>query len=118
MNTDFRISIGFSTNIKIKRIIRRHGEGAILALLKLWEFAALHRPRGILHGMTKLDILDVSEWRGDEEFVDTLIEVGLLDEADGAYKIHDWKDHNSYAFHAPERSESARKAAEAKWGKK
>ncbi len=116
MNTDFRIKVGFFGHHKTRKLKRRHGDAAVLAFLRLLEFTAQYRPRGVLYKMDKEDILDVSGWQGDTEFVDTLEELVFIEKAGHWYEIHDWKEHNGYAFHADDRSEKARQAAEKRWG--
>lgn len=116
MADDFRLKVGFFSHPKTRKLRRRHGDAALICLMRLWEFAAIHRPKGTLHDMTREDVVDVSGWHGDGEFVDSLVEFGLLD-VDEWYKIHDWREHNGYVYFSEERSQSARKAAEAKWRK-
>lgn len=118
MNTDFRIGVDFFNHPKIKRLKRRHGDTAVLCLLKLWAFTAIHRCEGRLYEMEKEDILDACEWPGDVEYVDSLHDFKLLDKDAHWYSIHNWKKHNSWAIGANKRSEKARVAAERRWGLK
>jgi hypothetical protein len=46
-----------------------------------------------------------------------LLDLKFLDYEDNVYSIHDWQEHNGYAFFARERSLKAKKAAEARWHK-
>jgi len=115
MNEDFRLKVSFFTHPKTRRLRRRHGDAAIVCLLRLWAFATQHRYKGVLYDMDENDIIDVSEWHGDGEFVDSLVEFGFLERGDEWFELHDWRDHNGWAFHADSRQESARKAAEQRW---
>lgn len=118
MTDDIRLHIGFFTHPKTKKLRRRHGETAVICLLRLWMFAAQHRSKGVLHNMQRDDIVDAAEWLGDAEFVDSLREFGFLDHDGEWFVLHDWRDHNGYAYFAEERSRKAREAAEARWNKK
>lgn len=117
MNTDFRVSIGFFDHLKTRRLRRKFGADGIYSLLRLWCFAATNYPDGLFPVDDAEIITEIIEWRGDPEaFWQALIQIGFIDNAEdkSAFLIHDWKEHNGYAAHAKERSESARKAACAK----
>jgi len=118
MPSDFRLKIGFLSHPKTRKLSRRHGDSAVICLIRLWEFAALHRTKGVLYDMNKDDIVDASGWRGDNEFVDSLIEFALLDQGEEWLEIHDWREHNGYVYFAEERVKSAREAANQRWSKK
>lgn len=117
MNKDIRINVGFFQHHKTKKLIYKLDHKGVTALLSLWTYAAQNKPKGTLTNMDKIDISLASCWEGDEnKFVDTLVDIGFLEDNDGTYSIHDWEKNNPYAFHADERSEHARKAARARWG--
>jgi hypothetical protein len=66
-------------------------------LCSLWTWALRMAPDGDLSGFDKEDIEIGSEWEGKiGAFVDGCISVGLIDEIDDGYHIHDWM---SYARH-------------------
>lgn len=115
MNTDFRITIGFFQHPKTKKLKRRHGAEGVLALVKLWEFTAIHRPQGSLYEMDKDDILDAVGYPGDTEFVDSLEQLGFINKVGHWYEVNDWLKHNQWAAGAEKRSEKARRAAEKRW---
>lgn len=119
MNTDFRISVTCARHPKIRKLIRRLGYEAFFSLTCLWAFAAAHKPNGDLNGMDSEDIELAAEWSGEPgTFVIALIELRLLDVDDaGNMNIHDWRDHNGYAFYADARTAKAQKAASARWNK-
>jgi hypothetical protein len=82
-------------------------------------YTAQYRPDGKLTDMTPADIELVSEWPGDKgKYFDTLVETGLIDEKNGTYCVHDWKEHNPWAANAPQRTKAAKKAITARWEKK
>lgn len=115
MNTDFRIAVGFFQHPKTKKLKRRHGAEGVLALIRLWEFMAIHRPAGTLYEMDKDDILDASGYPGDTEFVNSLEQLGFLRISGHWYEINGWLEHNQWAAGAEKRSEKARRAAEKRW---
>jgi hypothetical protein len=109
MATDARIATGLPTHPKTKKLIRRHGDGAAWRLICLFLWVASNRSDGDLTGMTNEDIELAADWQGDEgEFVAALVEVGFLDGEDGAYVIHDWAEHNPWAFGSEARSQKAK----------
>lgn len=117
MNTDFRITIDAFDHPKIVKLQRLCGEHGVLCLFKLWAFTARYHPRGDLSNMTDEDIEIAAKWNGKPGvFFSALIKYRMLDEMLGAYSVHDWEEHNAYAFHAPERSQKARNAAKVRWG--
>ena len=52
MTSDYRIKIGFFRHYKTRKLEKCLGETGVLALLKLWEYAAEFRPDGDLSGMS------------------------------------------------------------------
>jgi len=115
---DLRISFGLLDHPKKIKLQRRCGNESFENLIRLWMFVAQTKPRGILDGMDIEDIEIASGWGGDSGiFAKALIDVGLLAIVNDIYSIKDWREHNGYAYHAPERTEKARKAAEKRWGK-
>ena len=118
MNKDFRVSITIATHHKTKKLMRRLGDRSFYNLIRLWAYTAANKPDGKLLGMTEEDIEIACDWNGQcSKFVLALLELKFITKQDGVYFIHDWEEHNGYAFHAKERSEKARKAANTKWEK-
>jgi hypothetical protein len=121
MNTDIRLSVGFWQHPKTKKTVKRLGLEGIRSLQVLWLWAAVNRPDGVLSGMDWEDIELAADWQGDER---TFFECCLgtegasmwIDEDECGYILHDWADHNPWQAEAEARSESARKAAKARWG--
>lgn len=114
---DFRVKASFFTHPKTRKLQRQHGDKGLVSLMKLWAYARVHRSRGILHDMDGEDIAIVCDWSdgGDQELVNTLLELGFLEVEGGEYALHGWREHNHWSYMADERSESARKAAETRW---
>jgi len=114
---DLRISFGILDHPKKIKLQRRCGNESFENLLRLWIFVAQTKPRGRLDGMDTEDIEIASGWNGEPGFfTQSMIDVGFLILIDSVYHIKDWKDHNGYAYHAPERAKKARMAAEKRWG--
>lgn len=88
--------------------------------MDLWLNTAQNRPKGILIGMNETDIALDAQWPGDPtQFCKALIDVGFLEKGkDGMYSIHDWKEHQRYAYFSEERSKIARDAAQKRWEKR
>lgn len=117
MNTDFRISVSATSHPKILKLMRRCGDIAFFNLIKLWTFVAQNKPDGDLTGMDVDDIEIAAGWNGEcSTFYRALLDLCLLDATEEGLFVHDWQDHNSFAAFAKERSEKAKRAAEARWG--
>ena len=111
MNTDYRITTDALDHPKLVKLQRMCGEQGIICLLRLWGFTARYHPKGILNNMNGEDIEIASHWTGEPGmFFENLIDLKLVDKKGSSYLIHDWKEHNSFAYYAPERSAQARHA--------
>ena len=118
MNIDIRLSLEFFDHPKTKKLRKRLGIEGVMALLKLWTWTAGNRPGGILTGLDAEAVELAADWDGEEgAFVAELLALRLLDEDDSVFSIHDWEEHQAYASKSEERSNKARKAAEARWSK-
>lgn len=115
--TDFRVRWGFLDHPKTIKLKRNLGPEAVLNLIRLYEFASRQRPRGILHNMDHEDIECASQWEGEQgKFVQWLLDLRLLD-CDGEWcEIHDWEEHNPWAYYSEYRKEKAKFAAKKRWG--
>lgn len=118
MNIDIRLSLDFFDHPKSKKLKKRLGLEGVMALLKLWAWTAGNRPGGMLTGLDVEAVELAADWDGEDgTFVSTLLDLRLLDDADGTFAIHDWEDHQAYASKSEERSSKAKKAAEVRWSK-
>ena len=112
MVSDARLNIGFPHHPKTQKLKRRLGADGAWSLVCLILWTAANKSNGVLSGMTHEDIAIAAGWEGQtEEFVKALIEVGFLDQLGDSLALHDWVDHNPYAWGAAERSEKSRYAA-------
>ena len=129
MNEDIRISVAFTDHPKTVKLQRRLGAEAVICLIRLYGWVALNKPLGMLEYASSIDLAmlkksaseDIeiaAKWQGEDGiFYETLVELNLLDEKKKSVSIHDWATHNPYAFHANDRKNKAKKAAEARWNK-
>lgn len=127
MNSDIRIEIGFTCHRKTRRLIKTLGPESIVALITLWEYAAVNEPDGRLRDHSPQDIARCADWPESdaERFVQTLVEIGLLDHVKPPrgrpcgglreLKIHDWEEHQPYVVDAKKRSRAASEAARSRW---
>lgn len=119
MNSDARISVSFTGHAKTLKLKRRLGNDGLMSLITLWLYTAQNKPSGIFTNMDIEDIEIAAQWEGSPgNLVDTLVELRFIDLVGNVHIIHNWEKNNPWAFHADERSEQARKAAKARWGKK
>lgn len=118
MNPDARISTALAEHPKTKKLHKRLGAAGCWALICLFLWTARNRPEGDFAGMSDEDIELAANWCGEDgEMVAAMAAVGFIDGDAGNRRIHDWAEHNPWAFGARERSESARAAAKSRWGK-
>jgi hypothetical protein len=120
---DIRLAADFADHRKTRRLVAVSGEVAVRCLMRLWGYAARHRPRGVLERMNETDIEAEARWEGARgALVQALVEVGYLDrhatQTGQLYELHDWALWQGYRYHAPERSEQAKLAASLRWEKR
>ena len=115
MNSDIRLSVGFFDHPKIIKLERQLGLGGVVALMRLWLWAAQNRPSGALSGMDDEDIAIAARWNGEATaFKDVVTRLKLLDKVGDVYHIHDWQEHNAWQSDAENRSNASRLARMAK----
>lgn len=94
MNSDIRVSLQFFSHPKMKRLKKRLGVEAVLALMQLWAWVAANRPNGVMSGLDAEDVELAADWDGEEGvFVSTLRELRLLDATEEGFAVHDWEEH-------------------------
>lgn len=111
---DIRLATGFLDNIKVVKLRRRHGADAVLGLLRLWFYAAEHKPDGVFSHMTEEDIEIIC---GEHAFsmLGALLDLRFLDATENGYIIHDWDEMQPWITTSPARKEKAKKAAQVRW---
>ena len=113
---DIRLKVGFFDHPKTIKLKRRAGVEAVECLLRLWMYAAQYRSKGHFNGMTGEDIELAAHWSGEAgKFIAAACDVGLVDRDGDSFVLHDWAEHNPWAFHSDERSEAARDRAAKRW---
>ena len=116
---DIRLKIGWDRHPKIRRLHKLLKSDGVLSLLRMWSAVSEYYAKGILTSLDIKDIADLAGWEGDpNRYVFTLVELKLLDFDGVNYSVHDWKEHQPWAYFSDERRESAIKAANAKWSKR
>ena len=115
MNEDIRLKVGFLKHRKTQKLRRRLGDGGVLALMGLWDYAALNHSDGLLPFDAE-DIGYAADWTGEGDLAGVLVEVGFLERVSGGYRLHDWARHQPWAAASGIRVARAKKAAAARWG--
>ena len=118
MNVDIRLQVTWYSNLKRIKLQRILGAAGPLAFIDLLIYAGMHRPTGNLTSMDEDDIEDAAQWDGEKgKFIETLLDLNFLEKKEKFYALHEWKEHNTYASKAPERSKSASRAAKVRHSK-
>ena len=119
MNKDVRIGTSYPDHPKRKKLEKRLGAEGVVSHIDLLCYVARITPNGVLEDMDGEDIALAARWKGDaKEFVDTLVDLRLLNTKSETYSIHDWLDWNQFAASAPIRSRIARANIRKRWDKK
>lgn len=119
MNNDYRLSVTFTDHPKTIKLTRLLGADAVVCLLRLFGWTAQYKPDGIFKNTSIEDLEIAAKWEGAPNvFIECLIDVGFMDIKRGVYSLHDWKEHNPFAYHAKSRSNKAKRAAKARWSNK
>lgn len=114
---DLRLDSDYCDNVKIQKLSRRLGDGAVVCHIRLLGYVRKHRPSGVLHGMTPEDVEIVARWTGAPDALSqALISLALIDVApDQTLSIHDWSTHNLWASESPGRRAHALKKNHERW---
>ncbi len=117
-NTDMRVQLSWASHPKRRKLRRLTGGAGLGAIIDLWMFCALSRVDGSLAGMDDADIECAADWDGKPGvFIKALASCKLVDGEEMSRSVHDWADNNPWAAGAVNRSDKAKRAAEARWGK-
>jgi len=111
MSVNFlQLKVGFLDHIKTQKIIRSLGAEGVLSLMRLWEYTAINAESGTLNiDAEELEI--AAHWPGEPgKFESEMLRVGMVDEVDEGYYIHDWLINQSWVAGASARREKASKA--------
>jgi len=116
-NDDIRIKTSLFASTKWEVLEDEMGAKTQLCLIKLWAEVAVHKCRGRLDGWSDRVIAKRAGWTDGPpgEWVSDLVRLRWLDRDEaGVISIHNWLEHQPYAYHAPERAEKSRQANEIK----
>lgn len=108
-----RVLCTYWSHPKTSRLKQMLGNDALWIPVRLWSFAAEHRPDGLLEGLSAEDLAAAIGYSGSpKRMLKALIQARFVDAK--PLQIHNWSEHNWYHsfYHA-----RAKKAAEAKWKK-
>lgn len=112
MSLYIRMETGFWTHRKTLRLKARLGEAAFWVVPRLWCYAAENQPDGNFSDYLPGEIAMLVGYDKDSQaMLQALQECGFMD----GMTIHGWEERNKYhqSF-----SDRAKKAADARWGKK
>lgn len=120
----FQLEDSFYGHPKILRLSRRLGVNEAQAaghVVLLWTWTLRMRPDGDLTGFEAEDVALASKWLGDSNtFVDSLVEIGLLDKSENGLEVHDWLEraerYNRSKKEAERRKNKAKNAVDPQWG--
>lgn len=121
MTDDVRLSTGFPTHRKTKRLKRVLGAEGVLGLIFLWAWAGRERWSGDLGGLSDEDIEDSCGWDGQPgALIGALSDpkIRFIDGPPGERALHDWAEHNPFAAGKGVRIARGKKGAEAMWAKR
>ena len=101
---DIRINVGFWDHWKTISLKATLGLEGIESLQRLWCFAAINKPDGILSGISMKALEMACRWNGESgKLEEVLKELRFIDETGDHYELHDWKDHNGFVANFPAR---------------
>jgi hypothetical protein len=106
-----RLDANIATNHKTLALLgTRGGDHALLVNLFSHGYSTGHGTDGFIPKAA------LGTFHGTPKDAALLVEVGLWDESDGGWEIHDWHDYQPTTEENQKRSERARKAASKRWG--
>ena len=110
------LDLDYFSHPKVIRLTGLLGSDAALLPIRLWVHAGKHHSeQGVLEAYSKHELEAVVAWVGEKGVcVDAFLKVGLIEEVEGGFKIHDWKDH---AGHLSAFKKRAKSAAKKRWKK-
>lgn len=120
MNHEIKLPVGFFDHPKTRKLSRSLAADGIIALIRLWTWAATNSIEGWLPiDADEIEIEQLAHWRGEPgALFRTLRCLRFIDDFDGDLRLHEWVDHQPYVAGAQDRIERAhingRKSAEAR----
>ena len=116
---DIRMDVAFLRNLKTRKLVAALGADGIVSLIRLWCYARERHPSGVLDGVGLDDLEVVVEWPGTPgTFTSYATGKRWVDVSpEGVLSVHDWPDHQPWAFGSERRSNAAKIGAQSKWQK-
>ena len=114
---DIRMDVAFLRNLKTRKLVAALGAEGIVGLLGLWCYTRERHPLGVLNGVGIDDLEEIAGWTGMRgAFASYTTRMGWVDTSpEGVLSVHDWEDHQPWAFGSEKRSQAAKKASAARW---
>lgn len=115
---DIRVKVGWFDSRKCKRLQAQLKDKGVICLMRLWCRVATERSRGVLYDMDNTDIAAEAGWpeKDADRFVNTLINLKLIDRTDDGLVMHEWPEHQGWAYETEDRSRKASNNANKRWG--
>lgn len=116
---DIRMDVAFLRNLKTRKLIAALGADGIVSLIRLWCYVRERHPQGVLDGVGLDDLEVIVEWPGTPgDFTAYTTSKRWVDVSpEGVLSVHDWPDHQPWAFGTERRSNAAKIGAQTKWQK-
>jgi len=116
---DIRMDVAFLRNLKTRKLVGALGSDGVVSLIRLWCYTRERHPNGVLEGVGLADLEVVVEWGGKPgAFTSYTTSKGWVDVSpEGVLSVHDWPDHQPWAFGSERRSNAAKIGAQSKWQK-
>lgn len=116
MVSDIRLSVEFFHSLNTRKLLRLLGAEGVIALLKIWIYAANHHPTGNLEGILDDDLATVADWPGEPGALVAALEASgyVLRNSEG-FSLRDWDLLQPWASTQAERSEAAKILAQKRW---
>lgn len=110
MNIDTRINNSFFLHPKTKKLEYALGESAPMYVIKIWVWASLFFPDGVLKNIDDVFLENEIGWTKyhKENLIQILVDLEFLERDGSNLIIHDWQDHNSWASTSNSRNDKGR----------
>jgi hypothetical protein len=114
--SDIRLSVEFFHSLSTRKLLRLLGAEGVIALLKIWIYAANHHPTGNLEGILDDDLATVADWPGEPSALVAALEASgyVLRNSEG-FSLRDWDLLQPWASTQAERSNAAKVLAQKRW---
>ena len=108
---------GLPNHPKIIQLEGQVGEAALTYVLRLWCWAAIDCPDGLLTRFDNVNFLErrIMRWEGESGvLLAALVDTGFIEIADKRVTIKNWREHNPHLKRYRDRQKAA---ANARWAK-